>query len=899
MIVMAAYAVGAILTSAVLCRAFLKPDSVFHVLDHPNERSLHSAPVPRSGGVAMAMAILIWGLAVWFTDSGDRQWIYAAAGFAVLVALGVVDDRTGVATVSRFLVHLGVASLAAYGGYQVAGCILPGMCFQPGAAFDGLLTVLLLGWMTNLYNFMDGMDGFAGGMTVIGFGALAVLGAMSGNGLYTWINFVIAGVALGFLRYNFPPARIFMGDAGSAPLGFLAGVDILYGQSHGIFPLWVGGLAFSPFVVDASVTLFRRTLQGEVPWRAHRSHYYQRLVRAGWSHRRTVLWEYCLMAAAGASAVCSVLVGTGGQWAILLSWVVVYMALIGFVGARERKEYRGVWRFASIPDIVRIGKAVLLGLTGSAIALFLLTRMADVPRSVLPLYGLILVLLLGVPRLAYRWFKDHHLYVRAGRRVLIVGAGRAGDMLAREMLRVPEHDYIPIGFVDDAVSKQGREIHGIRVLGGVQDVPRLVPAYGIGEVIIAVPSADAQQMQRMVDLCEQAEVPCKTLPPMDRLVSTGDPMKTLREVSIEDLLGRDPIQLDWKRIADGLTDKTVLITGGGGSIGSELCRQIAGLRPKALVVLEQNEYNLYTIERELLENDDGLVFHGCLGDVTDRVAVEHVMATYEPKVVFHAAAYKHVPMLEGQTREAVNNNVVGTQIVAAAADEHRVQTFVLISTDKAVNPSNLMGATKRIAEIYCQNMNCRSQTNFITVRFGNVLGSAGSVVPLFRQQIHNGGPVTVTHPEITRYFMTIPEACQLIMQSAAMGKGGEIFVLDMGKPVKITFLAEQMIRLSGREPHKDIEIVYTGLRPGEKLFEELFHEKEALSGTEHEKILLAQHRPVDWAGLEETLQRIREACGTYDENALGPLVTKLVPELHGAVHARSDNVIPLTSNRTA
>lgn len=561
--------------------------------------------------------------------------------------------------------------------------------------------------------------------------------------------------------------------------------------------------------------------------------------------------------------------------------------------------YRGVWRFASIPDIVRIGKAVVLGLTGSAIALFLLTRMAGVPRSVLPLYGLILILLLGLPRLAFRWFKDHRLYVRTGLRTLIVGAGRAGDMLAREMLRVPEHNYVPVGFVDDALSKLGREIHGIRVLGTVADLPNLIRAYSIDEVIIAVPSADAQQMQRLVDLCERGEVPFKTLPPMDRLVSPGNPMKTLREVSIEDLLGRDPIQLDWNHITEGLAGETVLVTGGGGSIGSELCRQIAKLSPGALVVLEQNEYNLYAIERELLEQNSDLVFHGCLGDVTDPVAVEHIMATYTPKVVFHAAAYKHVPMLESQTREAVNNNVVGTQIVASTADKYRADTFILISTDKAVNPSNMMGATKRIAEIYCQNMNRRSQTNFITVRFGNVLGSAGSVVPLFRQQIQKGGPVTVTHPEITRYFMTIPEACQLIMQSAAMGRGGEIFVLDMGKPVKITYLAEQMIRLSGREPDKDIGIVYTGLRPGEKLFEELFHEKEALSGTDHDKILLAQHRAVEWGLLEETLKRIRDACDAYDEESLSPLVKKLVPELRGDAHVRPDNVIPLTNNQIA
>ena len=353
----------------------------------------------------------------------------------------------------------------------------------------------------------------------------------------------------------------------------------------------------------------------------------------------------------------------------------------------------------------------------------------------------------------------------------------------------------------------------------------------------------------------------------------------LRAVSLEDLLGREPVMLDWRAINDGLLDRVVLVSGGGGSIGSELCRQIARLGPKALVILEKNEFNLYNIERELRQRHPTLVLHALLGDVCDAAAVEHVMTCFRPEIVFHAAAYKHVPMLEYQVREAVRNNILGTRVLASAAEANRCEAFVLISTDKAVNPTSIMGTTKRMAEILCQNLDRYCSTRFITVRFGNVLDSAGSVVPLFRAQIESGGPVTVTHPEITRYFMTIPEASQLIMQAAVLGQGGEIFVLDMGEPVRISYLAEQMIRLLGKVPGEDIEIVYTGLRPGEKLFEELFHDQESLAATPHDKILLARHRHVDWSELNRALDALAEACEDYDEVRLRATLSRMVPEL--------------------
>jgi len=384
---------------------------------------------------------------------------------------------------------------------------------------------------------------------------------------------------------------------------------------------------------------------------------------------------------------------------------------------------------------------------------------------------------------------------------------------------------------------------------------------------------------------------------MQDLVAGRVSINTLREVSIEDLLGRDPVKLDRQAISAELSGRHVLISGSGGSIGTELCRQVARLQPEKLILLDNSEFNLFRIELELRQIFPGTEIHAVLGDVADTATVDHLFKTLQPEIVYHAAAYKHVPMLESQARQAIKNNVLGTRTMALAADRHACDAFVLISTDKAVNPANIMGASKRIAEIFCQNLDQHSTTRFITVRFGNVLGSNGSVVPLFKSQIEAGGPVTVTHPEMMRYFMTIPEACQLILQAEAMGKGGEIFVLDMGEPVCITYLAEQMIRLSGNEPGKDIEIIYTGLRPGEKLFEELFHKKERLEGTRHEKILLAQHRKIDWHYLNNVLENMKLACTCYDEDSLLTSIAELVPELHHTDKKLPENVIQITAKQ--
>jgi FlaA1/EpsC-like NDP-sugar epimerase len=540
--------------------------------------------------------------------------------------------------------------------------------------------------------------------------------------------------------------------------------------------------------------------------------------------------------------------------------------------------YRGVWRFASVPDLLRIAKAVVVGMAISAVAIFMLTRMVYVPRSVFPLSALLLMFLLGGPRFLYRWLKDRKFYDLTGKKALIVGAGQAGEMLVRDLLRDRQGQYKPVAFVDDDPRKRGREIHGVRVAGAIEKIPRLVKKMNIDVVLIAVPSATSPQMRRIVDLCEPCGVPFRTLPRLEDLVSGQASIKEIRDVSIEDLLGRETVKLDWGSISSGLQGKTVLVTGGGGSIGSELCRQIAGLRPARLIVFERSEFNLYSIDLELRRRFPKLTLSTVLGDACDSAGVNRLLKAERPDVIFHAAAYKHVPILETQLREAVRNNVLGTWTVASLAGQHGCQAFVLISTDKAVNPANIMGASKRAAEICCQYFHGASSTRYLVVRFGNVLGSAGSVIPLFQQQIARGGPVTVTDPEVTRYFMTTAEAAQLILQASIIGEGGEIFVLDMGEPVKISYLARQLILFSGKKPDEDIEIIYTGLRPGEKHYEELFHRDEELVDTGHPKILLARSRTVEKEIVERAVPTLRQAAIDTDDAKMREILQILVPE---------------------
>ncbi|WP_133512154.1 polysaccharide biosynthesis protein [Candidatus Thiosymbion oneisti] len=541
--------------------------------------------------------------------------------------------------------------------------------------------------------------------------------------------------------------------------------------------------------------------------------------------------------------------------------------------------YRGIWRFASLPDLMRIAKAVLAGTALIFFALFIFDRMQGVPRSLPLLYLGLQMLLLAGPRLLYRRLKDHRLALHDAQRVLIVGAGRAGEMLVRDMLRDPQPAYLPVAFVDDKSRRRGSELHGIPIRGATAEIPELVVRLSVDLILLAIPSASTRQMQRLVKLCQRAGKPYRTVPPLRDLMTGQVSISQVHPVSIEDLLGRNPVQLDRDGIHGSLENRLVLVTGGGGSIGAELCRQIATARPTRLLVADNGEYNLYRIESELRDTYPLVELACALLDVTDTAAVRGLFERERPQVVFHAAAYKHVPLLEQQIHPAVRNNVLGTQVVAQAADDFGCEEFVLISTDKAVHPINIMGATKRVAEILCQAIFEASKTRFETVRFGNVLGSAGSVVPLFRRQIECGGPVTVTHPEIKRFFMTIPEACQLIMQAAAIGRGGEIFVLDMGEPIAIADLADQMIRLSGQLPGEDIAIEYVGLRPGEKLYEELFYESEDLAETAHPKIRIARRGPVpESEKLARGLEALEAGVRAGDEAALHAALGTLIPQ---------------------
>jgi FlaA1/EpsC-like NDP-sugar epimerase len=521
--------------------------------------------------------------------------------------------------------------------------------------------------------------------------------------------------------------------------------------------------------------------------------------------------------------------------------------------------YRGIWRYASIHDLRNIVTAVAVGAVAVPTLLVLLRMANPVPRSVFILHPLLLLLIMGGSRLAYRAWKEGRIAslskVNAAP-VLILGAGDAAATLVRELS--VKRDWRVIGLLDDADRKRGRQIHGVPVRGSLADLPRLAADLEVEHVIIAMPSVSHTVRRHAVQLATQAGLKVMTVPSFEDIVSGKVTVSQLRRVELEDLLGRDPVVLDSGRLSGFLSGKVVMVTGAGGSIGSELCRQIARFGPSRLVLFELSEYALYQIEQEFRAAHPDLQIVCAVGDTRNRMRVEQILREYRPRVIFHAAAYKHVPLMEEVNGwEAVQNNVLGTYVLGSAAARAGVEEFVLISTDKAVNPVNIMGASKRLAEMVCQGLQHGAQTRFVMVRFGNVLGSAGSVIPKFRKQIEEGGPVTVTHPEITRYFMSIPEAAQLVLQAGAMGQGGEIFVLDMGEPVRIVDLARDMIRLYGYS-ESEIRIAFTGLRPGEKLYEEVLSDDELTLPTPHPKLRIARAREVaqEWLrGLVAWLER--------------------------------------------
>jgi len=540
--------------------------------------------------------------------------------------------------------------------------------------------------------------------------------------------------------------------------------------------------------------------------------------------------------------------------------------------------YRGLWRFASVSDLLNIFKASFIGLIAIVLVLAW-KRFNGVPMSVLVIYPFALSALLGAPRLLYRAWKDYQSLQSdsTARRVLILGAGQAAETLVRDLRR--SGNFEPVGLLDDAPHLRGAKLQSLPILGTLDDAPAVARETAAKLLVIAMPSLDAVGMQRVVAICESTGIPFRTVPKLSDILQGQSLPGQLKEVAIEDLLGRKPIMPDWNLIRGWLGGRTVMVTGAGGSIGSELCRQCARHGAGRIVLLEISELLLLTIEGELRRSFPDVEIEAVLGDCGDPAVIRHALSLHPVDTAFHAAAYKHVPVLERQLREAVRNNILATENVARACLEARVEHFVFISTDKAVDPVNALGASKRYAEMICQSLDQKStHTRFVTVRFGNVLASAGSVVPLFREQILKGGPVTVTDPEVSRYFMTIPEACQLILQAAASASHGAIYTLDMGEPVPIRVLAEQMIRLAGKQPYKEIPIIYTGLRQGEKLHETLFYSDEDYRPTAHPKILEAGVRSFSRDIVLGNVPKLREAIARYDIDTIQEILFATMPE---------------------
>jgi FlaA1/EpsC-like NDP-sugar epimerase len=574
---------------------------------------------------------------------------------------------------------------------------------------------------------------------------------------------------------------------------------------------------------------------------------------------------------------------------LLLFFLIVKLTVFGLF-----KQYRGWWRYVGISDLRDIFRASLIS-TLIIVALWFTIGRIDAVRANLPpdmkrpAEGVCIadmfatVLMLGGLRIVIRLYYEEFRTAEAGRlkRFLIVGAGNAGEALLREIHRMPVAQYEVVGFIDDDPIKKGTNIHGIPVLGTVEQLPEVCEERNIEEIAIAMPSSSHQQLRRVIQVCEGTKIRFRTVPSITDIASGKFRVSQIRDVDINDLLGRETVQLDLDLIEAFAKDKTILVTGAGGSIGSEMCKQLCNFSPKLLLLIEQAENPLFYIERELRKQFPAVRIKALICNITDRTRVDEIFKNYKPQVVIHAAAHKHVPLMELNAGEAIKNNIVGTQVVADAADNFGTANFVMISTDKAVNPTSIMGSSKRIAEMYIQDLNRTSETHFVTVRFGNVLGSEGSVVPIFKKQIAEGGPVTVTHPEMKRYFMTIPEASQLVLQAATMGKGGEIFVLDMSEPVKIVDLARELITLSGFRPGEDIEMVFTGPRVGEKLFEELSIEGEDMQRTRHPKISIWKNIPMDREGLRAGINELVNIAKGENNSQIAQKIKELVPEYIG------------------
>ncbi len=602
--------------------------------------------------------------------------------------------------------------------------------------------------------------------------------------------------------------------------------------------------------------------------------------------KRILLVAYDIIAVV-ASSLLALFIRYEGNYAAIPSKYVVkslqYIPVIIIVTAIVFywfRLYSSLWTYAGTPELINITFACALSaLTQMTVMVLFGVQM---PRSYYILYGVALWMLVFLSRFSYRGIRTLIKRQESGAatsKVMIVGAGAAGNLLVKEIRNSDHVSKRVVCIVDDDRSKEGSYLHGVKVMGNRQNIQELVKQYHIDEIIIAMPSAPAKEIKEILDVCKETGCDLKRLPGVYQLVNGEVGISKLKEVDVNDLLGREPVKVDLSAIMDYVAGKVVLVTGGGGSIGSEICRQVAGHNPKMLVLVDIYENTTYDIQNELKNRFPDLNLVVLIASVRNTKRMDMIFETYRPDIVYHAAAHKHVPLMEDSPNEAVKNNVLGTWKVVQAADKWKVKRFVMISTDKAVNPTNIMGATKRICEMIIQTYNSRSRTEFVAVRFGNVLGSNGSVIPLFKRQIEQGGPVTVTHPDIIRYFMTIPEAVSLVLQAGAYAKGGEIFVLDMGEPVKIADLARNLILLSGHKPGEDIQIIYTGLRPGEKLYEEMLMHEEGLQDTENKLIHIGKPIKMDEDHFMMQLENLKDYV-VQEPTDIRNWVKEIVPTYH-------------------
>lgn len=561
----------------------------------------------------------------------------------------------------------------------------------------------------------------------------------------------------------------------------------------------------------------------------------------------------------------------------IYSILIVY-SIISLVSIYYFNGYSSLWRYAEIDEVIIIAKACIVN-TALLIGVVLLMKL-PIPFYFYYINYIMNVAIICGIRIVYRYLRHCRLRKISSSdvsRVLIIGGGNGGSMVINELYNNPQLNKVPVAIVDDDRSKIGRIMHGVPILDSTYEIESIVKKMKIDEIIFSIASINNERKQEILKICNQTKCRVRTIPGIYEIIDGKVDIKKIRDVEIKDLLGRKPVEVNLNEISRYITDKVVLVTGGGGSIGSELCRQIAANNPKMLIIVDIYENNAYEIEQELIRLYKGNInLKTIIASIRDVKRMDRIFEQYNPNVVFHAAAHKHVPLMEVSPGEAIKNNVFGTKNIAELSHKYGVSRFVLISTDKAVNPTNIMGATKRAAEMIIQTMNECSKTEFVAVRFGNVLGSNGSVIPLFKKQIEEGGPITVTHPEIIRYFMTIPEAVQLVIQAGSMAKGGEIFILDMGQPVKILDLATNLIKLSGLEPGKDIKINYSGLRPGEKLYEELLMAEEGIIDTQHEKIFIGKPIELDKDFLYTKLDELKERVHNEDVDSIESIMKEIV-----------------------